>query len=136
MPEVPGQGFRNAKGKKGEGDAVTQKDYWSECLAVAAEECDLKLSLEQLDCLASAAQHAYEYHGMAFYQPPPGERLSEIEDEWKRKLKEAAEQKFERYQDNAEAAVRTALRVHRDAQVSIGEGGSVFRHGGRTEQLL
>lgn len=30
-------------------------DYWKECIAIAAEECDLKLTEEQLQCLADSA---------------------------------------------------------------------------------
>ena len=58
----------------------TQRDYWQECMAIAAEECELTLTPDQRDCLASAAESGHEHYGMAFYSPPPGERMSEIED--------------------------------------------------------
>ena len=61
----------------------THKDYWQECIAIAAEECDLKLTPEQLDYLAGAAENGHEHYGMAFYSPPPSERMSQIEDGWK-----------------------------------------------------
>ena len=33
-----------------------QRDYWQECIAIAAEECGLTLTPEQLDYLAGAAE--------------------------------------------------------------------------------
>ena len=54
-----------------------QRDYWQECMAIAAEECELTLTPEQLDCLASSAESGHDHYGMVFYSPPPGERLSE-----------------------------------------------------------
>ena len=111
-----------------------QRDYWQECIAIAAEECDLTLTPEQLDCLASSAESGHEHYGMAFYSPPPGERLSEIEDGWKAKLK-ALQAEFDAYRNNAEVAVKRALRAHSDDQVTIGTHGEVLRHGGRTEVL-
>lgn len=111
-----------------------QRDYWQECMAIAAEECDLKLTPEQLDCLASSAESGHEHYGMAFYSPPPSERLSEIEDGWKKKLK-ALQAEFDRYKDNAETAVKQALRVHREDHVSIEPHGEVLMHGGHTVRI-
>ena len=116
-------------------DAMSaEQDYWKECMAIAAEECDLKLTPEQLDYLAGAAENGHEHYGMAFYSPPPSERLSDIESGWKRKLK-ALQDEFDRYKDNAETAVKQALRVHRDDHVSIEPHGEVLMHGGRTERI-
>jgi len=109
-------------------------DYWKESLAEAAEECGLKLTDEQLTCLAEAAEGSHEHYGMAFYSPPWTDRISEIEREWETKLK-AKDRELERYRTNAEAAVRQALGQYSDSQISIGEHGEVFRHGGRTEQI-
>ena len=111
-----------------------QRDYWQECIAIAAEECDLKLTPEQLDYLAGAAENGHEHYGMAFYSPPPSERMSQIEDGWKAKLK-ALQDEHDRYVHNAETAVKQALRVHRDDPVTIGERGEVLRHGGRTVRI-
>jgi len=112
----------------------TQLDYWKDCIAIAAEECDLKLTPEQLECLAGSAEGGHEHYWMAFYSPPPGERMSEIENGWKAKLK-ALQAEFDTYRSNAETAVKQALRVHRDDPVTIGEYGEVLRHGGRTERI-
>lgn len=111
-----------------------KQDYWQECISIAADECDLKLTPEQLDCLASAAESGHEHYGMSFYSPPASDRISDIEDEWKAKMK-AQQGEHERYVRNAETAVKQALRAHRDDQVSIGEYGEVLRHGGRTERI-
>ena len=113
---------------------TAQRDYWSECIAIAAEECDLKLTPEQLECLASSAEAGHDHYGMAFYSPPPSERLSEIEDKWKRKLK-ALQAEFDAYRGHAETAVKQALRVHRDDHVSIEPHGEVLMHGGRTIRI-
>lgn len=109
-------------------------DYWEECMSIAAEECDLKLSKEQLLYLAEAAESGHEHYGMAFYSPPPSERLDDIEREWKAKIK-AIQADHERYVRNSEQAIKQALRVHRDDQVTIGEYGEVLLHSGRTTRI-
>jgi hypothetical protein len=40
---------------------------------------------------------------------------------------------YDEYRNNAETAVKRALRQHGDAHVTIGEHGEVTRHGGRME---
>lgn len=112
----------------------TQRDYWQECIAIAAEECDLKLNTEQLDCLARSAESGHEHYGMAFYSPPPSDHLSDIEENCKKKLK-ALQDEFDRYKDSAETAVKQALRVHRNDNVSIEPHGEVLIHSGRTVRI-
>jgi translation elongation factor EF-Tu-like GTPase len=111
-----------------------ERDYWQECIAIAAEECDLKLTQEQLDHLASAAESGHEHYGMAFYSPPPSERLTEIEDGWKKKVKDL-QRELDDYKSNAETAVKRALKLRRDDHVSIDSHGSVLRHNGFTERI-
>ncbi len=113
---------------------MTDLDYWKECIAIAAEECDLNMTEDQLICIVDSVSGGHECCGMAFYSPPASERLSDIEDEWKRKLA-TLQAEFDAYRNNAETAVKQALRQYDDANVSIGEYGEVFRHGGRTEQI-
>lgn len=113
---------------------MNKNDYWKDCISEAADECELKLTPEQLDCLASATESGHEHYGMAFYSPPWSDRMGEIEREFKAKLK-AQQDEHERYVRNAETAVKQALRVHRDDPVTIGEHGEVLRHGGRTERI-
>src|SRR5579864_229772 len=48
---------------------MNQEEYWRECIACAAEECDLVLTPEQVNYLAEAVQGSHENYGMAFYQP-------------------------------------------------------------------
>src|SRR5687768_4418901 len=102
-------------------------DYWKECIAIACEDVDLKLTDEQLTALAEGAMEGHEHYGMAFYSPPASDRLNDIENEWRAKLK-SLQGEFDRYRGNAEMAVRKALRQYSDANVSIGEHGEVFRH--------
>jgi len=51
-------------------------DYWTECVSIAAEECGLPMTQEQLEHVAGAVEGAHECYGMAFYSPPAGEHLS------------------------------------------------------------
>lgn len=113
---------------------MTDLDYWKECISIAADECDLSITAEQLEMLGDSVAGGHENYGMAFYSPPWSDRISDIEDEWKRKYK-ALQAELEAYRNNAETAVKRALRQYDDANVSIGEYGEVFRHGGRTEQI-
>lgn len=113
---------------------MTAKDYWAECLSNAADECGVKFTPEQLSYLAEACDGAHDNYGMAFYSPPSTDRIREIEREWKARLA-AKERELEGYRMRAETAIKEALRQSRDAVVSIGEHGEVFRHGGRTVQI-
>jgi len=111
-----------------------QKDYWKECMAIAAEECDLTLTDDQLDCLASSAKAGHDHYGMAFYSPPPTERITDIEAVWKERLK-TLQAEFDAYRGNAETAIKQALRVHRDEQVGIGSYGEVHLYNGRCTRI-
>ena len=113
---------------------MSDQEYWRECISQASDDCDLKLTDEQLTYLAEAASGGHECYGMAFYSPPASDRYAEIEREWERKFK-ALQAEFDRYQGNAETAVKQALRQHRDASVSIGEYGEVLHHAGRTTKI-
>lgn len=109
-------------------------EYWKECISIGAEECELSMTPEQLAYIADAVSSGHEHYGMAFYSPPASDRIGAIEREWQAKLK-AKQDEHERYAQNAETAVKRALRVHCDDQVSIGRHGEVLRHGGRTERI-
>ncbi|MHC1549429.1 hypothetical protein [Phyllobacterium sp. K27] len=113
------------------------KDYWKEAFEVALDEMGLfhiveAMTSEQRAELGDALATSHECYGMAFYSPPPSDRLNEIEREWKAKF-DRLQKEFEAYQGDAETAVKKALRQYSDAQVSIGKHGEVLRHGGRTE---
>lgn len=112
----------------------TTLDFWKECISDSAEYCGLKLTDDQLICLAQGAEGAHENYGLAFYSPPASDRYNEIEREWKTKVAKL-EKDADRYRENAERAIKEALRQPPDAVVSIGEYGEVFRHGGRTDQI-
>lgn len=113
---------------------TAERDYWKECIAIAAEECGATLTTDQLECLADSAKSGHEHYGMAFYSPPASDRLNDIEREWKAKHA-ALQREFDAYRSNAETAVKRALRQSSDTPVTIGKYGEVFRHGGRTEQI-
>lgn len=113
---------------------MTNEDYWAECVSTAADEVGLVLTPEQLAHIANAVVGAHENYGMAFYRPPPSDRLAAVEREWKQKY-ERLQAELEKYRHDAEVAVKQALRQPHDANISIGEYGEVFRHGGRTTQI-
>lgn len=113
---------------------MSEQDYWKECISIAAEDCGLAMSQEQLNYLAGAVERGHDTYSMAFYSPPPSDRVNEIEREWKAKLK-AQQEEHDKYVHNAETAVKQALRVHRDDRVTIGSYGEVLRHAGRTERI-
>ena len=109
-------------------------DYWKECISLAADECGAVLTEKQLNEIAESVKGGHENYGMAFYSPPASDRYGQIEREWKAKL-DAKQAELDAYRDNAETAIKKALRQHSDAQVTIGEYGEVLRHGGRTEVI-
>ena len=109
-------------------------DYWKECISLGADECGAVLTERQIHEIAESVKGGHECYDMAFYSPPASDRYSQIEREWKAKL-EAKQAEFDAYRNNAETAVKKALRQHSDAQVTIGEYGEVLRHNGRTEVI-
>lgn len=110
------------------------KEYWAECISIAADECGLELTDAQLSELAESVRGGHENYGMAFYSPPPSDRLNEIDRGWQKRF-DALQAEFDAYRGNAEKAVGKALRQYSDASISIGEDGEVFRHGGCTERI-
>lgn len=114
---------------------MTSQDYWAECISDAAGEVGLEITNEQLNHLAEAVSGAHENYGMAFYSPPASDRLRDVTRDYEAKLK-AARVELEKHQDNAEKALRRALRTHSDARLSVNDRGEVFEHGGRTTRLL
>lgn len=114
---------------------MTPKDYWRECIESSADECEAKLSTEQIDHIAGGIEGAHENYGMAFYSPPSSDRYNEIERQWSGRLA-ILQAEFDAYRGGAEAAVKRALRQNSDASVSITAQGEVFRHDGRTDQIL
>lgn len=111
-----------------------QRDYWQECISIAADECEVILTPEQLAYIADSVEAGHDNYGMAFYSPPSTDRINEIEREWRAKYAELQRQ-FDKYRNDAELAVKIALYQHRDAQVSIGEHGKVVLYDGRTDRI-
>lgn len=109
-------------------------DYWQECISNAAEDAGLSMTADQLKQIAESVEAGHDNYGMAFYSPPSSDRLNDIKREYEDKIK-ALELKLLSERRNAETAVRQALGRYRDAQISIGEHGEVFEHGGRTTQI-
>lgn len=113
---------------------MNQLEYWQECIEEAANECALSLTPEQAKYMAEAVSSYHENYGMAFYSPPPSERLNAIEQEWKDKLMKL-QKEYDSYIKRAESAVKQALGQSADTAISIGEYGEVTRFGGRTQRI-
>lgn len=113
---------------------TAQTEYWKECVSIAADECGVTLTPEQLSYIASSVESGHEHYGMSFYSPPSSDRYDQIEREWKQKY-QALQNELDQYRTNAETAVRKALNQFHDTSVSIGKHGEVYRHGGRTERI-
>lgn len=109
-------------------------DYYIEAVDAAAEDAGVTLTSEQTKTMAHTIEGAVDNIGMAFYQPPSSDRINVIEREWKTKY-EDLQRRFDSYCDDAETAIKKALRQHSDVRVTIGKYGEVLRHGGRTEQI-
>ena len=113
---------------------MNTRDYWEECIGEAAAECGLVITDAQMGVLAKAVEGAHECYGMAFYSPPPSDRLAVIEREAADKLRRL-QAEFDAYRGHAEAAVKQALGQYDDAIISIEEDGEVWRHGGRSDRI-
>ncbi len=113
---------------------MSKPDYWEEMIAIAAEECCLALTDVQLKYLAGAAESSHDNYGMAFYSPPASDRISAIESEWKKKY-ESLQKELDKYRENAEYAMKVALRRSTNDSVSIGDYGEVTLYNGRTVRL-
>ncbi len=111
-----------------------KSDYYAECVECAADELGLKLTPEQIKYIGGAVENYAENVGLAFYEPPASDFYSRKEREWESKYK-SLEAEFFRYRDNAETAVKIALRQPRDANIDIGENGVVRKYDGRSDRI-
>lgn len=114
-------------------------DYWREAFMLALESMDRfdiveTMTAEQLNEMGEALSGSYENYGDAFYSPPASDRIADIERHHEARFA-ALQREFDAYRDNAEAAVKQALRQPSDASVSIGKHGEVTRYGGRSERI-
>lgn len=106
--------------------------YWDEVVETAATECGLTFTREQIENISGAVRVAHENYGLAFYTPPASDRLREIEQKHERRIKELKDE-FQAYREDAEKAVKIALKCRPDDHVSIQEYGEVFLHGERIQ---
>lgn len=113
---------------------MTHLDYWEECLSESFIEHGITATSEQIKQIAINVEAAHDNIGMCFYQPPASDRYAAIEREWEQKYKQL-EKQFEKYQANAETAVKIALHQRPDTRVGIGEYGEVTRYDGRCDRI-
>jgi hypothetical protein len=102
------------------------QEYWIECISNSADECGLTLTPEQLKCLAEGVECGYRQYGLAFYSPPPSDRIHVMERENREKL-DQLQKEYNRFRVDAETAVKRALRLSRDAVITIERDGEIIR---------
>jgi len=68
---------------------MTENEYWTECIAKAAEEHGIILTRGCLQVLATAAAEGHENYGMTFYPLSPGDKKDLIIDTVATALKKA-----------------------------------------------
>ena len=102
-------------------------DYWRECVSQAAGDCGLTLTTEQLESIAYAVEGAHENYGMAFYSPPATDRISAIEEEYQARIDKLSRE-ADKFREDAHAAVKRCLRLHREDRISIQPGGYIERY--------
>lgn len=113
---------------------MSHQDYWEETISEAAISCGLNLSEEHVKTLGVAVSISHDNYGLAYYSPPASDRVHAEEREWKVKY-DALKREFDDYRNNAETAIKRALRQHSDAQVGIGKYGEVTRYDGRSTRI-
>jgi hypothetical protein len=113
---------------------MDNKDYWEECISVSFEENEVAATTEQIKGVADDVRVAHENYGMAFYQPPYSDRIADIEREWKRRL-EQSQAEFDAYRDKSKVAVREALNLRPDSNITIEEHGEVLLHDGGSRRV-
>ena len=116
------------------GRILSTKTIWNDCIGEAADECDLKLTPEQLNCLAVPQKSDTNTMAWRSTRRHGATSMGDIEREATDKLNRL-QAEFDAYRNDAETAVKRALRQYDDAQVTIGKRGEVLRHGGRTERI-
>lgn len=109
--------------------------YWDEAVAAAFDGAGAwdawdGLSKEVQAEIAEALQVSHENYGMAHYSPPSSDRVEAIEREWRAKLA-TVQRDFDSYRQDAETAVKRALKQGSDVSVTIGKYGEVVRWDGR-----
>jgi hypothetical protein len=114
-------------------------EYWQEAVETALDEMGLyslveSMTAEQRAELGKALASSHQNYGMAFYSPPPSDRISAIERDYKARIKEL-EQDAERYRETAERTVGRILRQRPDALITITDDGEVLRSNGRIERI-
>lgn len=113
--------------------------YYQESFEIAMDEAGCwhlveQMTVEQRASIGESLAGSVENEGLAIYRPSSGDRIASIEREWQQRLEEERD-RTEAARKGAEIAMRRVLRVHRDDQISITDGGEVYRSNGRTERI-
>lgn len=90
-----------------------ERDYWRECVDIAAEDCGLTLTDEQAECLAGAFESSHEHYGQAFYEPPSSDRYADMQRDFDRRLADQqreTDKRLEAARQLDEERVRTIRR--------------------------
>lgn len=103
---------------------MSKVDYWVECIAVSAESNDIHLTTEQIDALAEDVAAGHSMFSECSGDPGWGDRVRDIEDSYKRRIRELETQLAEAH-GRGEAAAKRILGIHPDDRVAIDKYGFV-----------
>lgn len=93
-----------------------------------------QMTPEQRKAIGESLAGSAENEGLAVYRPSANDRLASIEREWQQRLDDERD-RTEAARVGAEKALRRVLEIHRDVQISVTDGGEVYRYDGRTERI-
>lgn len=96
-------------------------DYWQETFEIVADDIGLTYTPEQAAQIGEAMKCSYDIYATK-------------DREWKQKYDKLKEE-FDKYQNNAEEAIRRKFKIHKSVGVSIGDYGSVTSYEGTINQL-
>lgn len=118
---------------------MTQEKYWEEALSDAFDGCNAThiwgmLSEEQKNDIAKSIRISEECKSLAFYTPPPSDRLNEIEREHKRKIKELEDRLEEQREGFTKALGKTLKLEH--TKLYLNKDGGIDYTNGRTYEVL
>lgn len=116
-----------------------QTAYYREAFEIAMDEADCwhlveQMTAEQRDKIGASIAGSVENEGLAIYRPSSNDRIVSIEREWRQRLDDERD-RTEAARSGAIKAVRSLLSLHRDTNISVTDGGEVYRHDGRTTRI-
>jgi len=98
---------------------MSVKDLWVDVIANAAEECGAKLTREQEEYIADAAQGMHDNYDLVEYNPGWAGRFAVLQDE--------TEEQHEREIHEMDQVIRRAYKLYDDDRYEIDYDGYIRR---------